>query len=255
MSNTDPLWKPEGQPAVVDLSRNNRHTRLDDAEFYHALKAAGIGLVIHKASQGIGHVDQQYAPRRKLARDAGLAWDAYHFLDGSAVSTQIAHFIAAAEPDRAMRLALDCEANPTGSSVAPFYANTAAAALDDKRGRQALRYSGAGYLTPQRVPLMPHFLAGPIWLAKYGPAPTAGSCRKLGIDPLDIVLWQVTGSGTVIGEGPIDRSYFIGSVAELALWPYLARFDGPRDATPRPPDAGSDVARPMTAAPPCSSPS
>jgi len=71
---------------------------------------------------------------------------------------------------------------------------------------------------------MPDFLNGPVWLAKYGPMPSRVWLRQLGLVPENIVLWQMTGSGEVIGEHPVDRSYFMGALDELAAWPGLARF-------------------------------
>lgn len=232
MTDSTPLWQPAGPPAIIDLSHHNADPRLDDGEIYHAFRDAGVRLVILKASQGVSFRDPKYAPRRHLATAAGLKVDAYHFLDGSAVSTQIAHFLAAAEPDAGMRLALDCEPNAgaAAGSVAPFYANRAAALLDAKLGRQCLRYTGAGYVTPQRVKLLPDLLNGPIWLAKYGPAPTAAWLLALGIDPLDVVLWQFTDRGTVAELRPVDCSYFIGPLAALEQWPLLPRFDKPAAA-------------------------
>lgn len=215
------LWPNlAGKPYVVDLSHNNPEP-IDFA----ALKADGVELVIHKASQGLSMRDPLYGSRRKRALDAGLKWDAYHFFDGSPPVRQVSFFLSVAELDETMRGALDCE--PNGRSTISFdNADAAALAIDDKRGLQAVRYTGAGFLTPKSVAVTPHFRAGPIWWAKYGPQPTAAQLKPLGIDPADIVLWQRTGSGSRQGvKGPVDESWFIaGGLDEIQAWPSLARF-------------------------------
>jgi lysozyme len=212
-------WGPLDQPAVIDLSHNNAD--LDSGEFYVALREAGVQLVILKATQGVRWVDPTYAPRRKLVTDAGLLVEAYHFLDGSDPDDQVAHFIAVAELDDKMRGALDCEVNPNGQTVQPQDATLAALALDALQGRQTLRYTGAGYLTPRRVPLMVGFLNGPLWLAKYGPQPTDEFVRRLGMDPANLTFWQYSDKGSLAGKSPIDLSAFSGTPEELALWPAL----------------------------------
>lgn len=217
-------WTPLDHPAVVDLSRNNHGPHLDDGEFYAALRTAGVHLVILKATQGVNWIDPTYVRRRKLVTDAGLLVEAYHFLDGSDPDSQVAHFAAAADLDDKMRGALDCEINPSGQTVQPQDASLAALALDALRGRQALRYTGAGYVTPRRVPLMAGFLNGPLWLAKYGPEPKESFLRGLGMDPANVILWQFDGHGTVAGQSPVDLTAFNGTPEELANWPELSNF-------------------------------
>lgn len=225
MSDT---WTPQAHPAIVDLSRNNQAAHFNSGEFYHALREAGVQLVIHKASQGTSYPRSAvalYAQRRRLAVDAGLRFDAYHFLTAAPAKDQIAYFLSAAELDATMRGALDCENNPsTADTVTPAIANAAIKLLDQQRGAQALRYTGAGYVTPKRVPQLRDFLNGPLWLAKYGPAPTTAFLRGLGMDPVNLVIWQFSGSGAIGGEHPVDLSSFHGTAEELAAWPALTRF-------------------------------
>ena len=82
-------------PCVVDISHHNLVLDLE------AAAAAGICAVIHKASQGCGYCDPNYASRRALARAAGLLWGAYHFNDGRDVEAQVDWFLRCAAPDHA----------------------------------------------------------------------------------------------------------------------------------------------------------
>lgn len=221
---SSPDWVPTGHPGCVDLSHNNQHPAFDTEEFYASLYEEDVRLVILKATQGTGWVDPKYASRRKLVVDAGLKVDAYHFYDNSPVDQQIAHFLSVAELDSKMRGGLDCETEPRGRTIQPIPADNGAQIADQKLGKKVLRYSGAGYIAPHRVPLMKHFLDGPFWLAKYGPAPKAAFLKNIGVLPQNLVLWQETGSGKIGGESPVDLSFFHGTIEELEDWPNLKQF-------------------------------
>lgn len=212
------LWTVLGAPLVIDLSHHNQGP-IDFAALY----ADGVRMVIHKASQGTRMVDPMYAARRKKALAAGLKFEAYHFCDSAPAKDQMEHFLAVAEPDDTMRLALDAE--PNGNSTIGFVnVNIFAALLDGRRNRQCLRYTGAGFLTPEAVRSTPDFRAGPFWWAKYGPAPRPDQLAPLGIAPARLVLWQETASGHRKGiSGPIDESYWLGTAAELDAYPVLPK--------------------------------
>lgn len=220
---TTPIWPiaPGALPAVVDLSHNN--AGFDCLEEFQALKAGGARLVEHKASEGTSFADPMYAKRRVLALDAGLLWDAYHFCTSAPVPAQLSHFLAAAEPDpKTMRLALDAEQN-RGATIAPADAAAFAGALDQKCGRQVLRYGNAS--VPEYRQSI--WRDGPLWWAKYGPEPTIELMRVLGLDPEKIVLWQETSTGRVAGSAPIDLSFHRYQAADgLSLWPAIPGFDG-----------------------------
>src|SRR6185437_10843012 len=143
---TMPLWPiPAGTlPAVIDLSHNN--PGFDSVDEFEALKAAGVALVVHKATQGSSFVDPMYAKRRLLVLQAGLLFEAYHFATSDPVSAQLAHFLAAAEPDHAtMRLMLDAEQN-RGATITPLDAEQLALDADAKLCRQVVRYGNASVL-------------------------------------------------------------------------------------------------------------
>src|SRR5437867_4109626 len=97
--------------AVIDLSHHN------NAVDFRRVKAAGIVGVIHKATQGVGHVDPSYAASRSGARAAGLLWGAYHFGTGGDGVEQADHFLDAVDPAPDTLLALDFEVDPQGPSM------------------------------------------------------------------------------------------------------------------------------------------
>jgi len=220
-----PLWPiPAGTlPAVIDLSHNN--PGFDSVEEFGALKASGVSLVIHKASQGVSYVDPMYATRRPLALEAGLLWDAYHFCTSDPVADQLAHFFAAAEPDHAtMRLCLDAEQN-RDATISPLAAAQFALDADARLSRQVLRYGNASVLEYRQ----PGWHDGPMWWAKYGPEPTVELMTSLGIDPDHVVLWQETCTGRVAGSGSgnVDLSYYrFQAAGALQLWPAIPGFEG-----------------------------
>src|SRR4051812_1451153 len=94
------------QPRVIDISH---HNTVHDLQ---ATAEAGVWAIIHKASQGSKYRDPDYSARRALAKTAGLRWGAYHFNDGSDVTTQVNNFLAAARPGPDTLLVLDFEDNP-----------------------------------------------------------------------------------------------------------------------------------------------
>lgn len=206
-----PLWTitPATLPDVIDLSDNNAGFKTP-AEF-RALKAQGYKEVIHKASQGGSEVDPLYAGRRELAVAAGLSWSAYHFCTNAPIAAQQAHFLSAiGAPSGIKRLALDAE-YLKGAAIDPGQAAAFSRALDFALSgmsasgifKQCLRYGNASVLEYKQ----PGWHDGPMWWAKYGPAPTVELMKSLGVNPALIVLWQATASGHAGGNGPVDLSY------------------------------------------------
>src|SRR6185437_8997405 len=222
---TTPLWPiPAGTlPSVIDLSHFN--AGFDSVEEFEALKAAGVALVIHKATQGSSYVDPMYTKRRPLVLSAGLLFDAYHFATSDPVPAQLAHFLSVAEPDHAtMRLMLDAEQN-RGATITPLNAAQLALDADAKLCRQVVRYGNASVLNYKQ----PGWQDGPLFWAKYGPEPTVELMKYLGINPSDVVLWQETCTGRVAGSGNgnVDLSYYRYQAAgALQLWPAIPGFEG-----------------------------
>ncbi len=104
--------------ALVDLSHHD-DLRLDD------IKEAGISAVIHKLTQDISFVDDQYAKRSLDAQRLGLLWGCYHFLSGSDTKQQFAFWLSKMEKLTAKGLkvlpCLDWEPDTTpGQTTASF---------------------------------------------------------------------------------------------------------------------------------------
>jgi lysozyme len=91
--------------SIVDLSHKNAPVN------FQALRASGITAIIHKATQGGGFTDPEYAARKALALSLGFKWGAYHFGTDEDGATQAAHFLATVNPGPDDLLVLDWEAN------------------------------------------------------------------------------------------------------------------------------------------------
>ena len=91
-------------PKVADMAHFNPVN-------FTQIKAAGIVGVIHKASQGVGMTDNQYARRRSGAAAVGLKWGAYSFATGDDARAHARHFLAVAAPDAETLCCLDYEDN------------------------------------------------------------------------------------------------------------------------------------------------
>jgi GH25 family lysozyme M1 (1,4-beta-N-acetylmuramidase) len=103
-------------PLVLDLSHHNTVESLKPAA------AAGVIGVVHKATQGVGMVDEKYLARRFLAREAGLLWGAYHYLTATSVDLQVAHFLSTVkEGDTYPFLVLDFEERGVSLTVAASF--------------------------------------------------------------------------------------------------------------------------------------
>src|SRR4051812_31477381 len=96
---------------VIDLSHFNRVTSFDE------VKSAGIAGIIHKATEGLGEIDQTYVSQKSAAQAAGLWWGAYHFATGDDPIAQAQHFLSFVNPGQQDLLVLDFEQNPAGSSM------------------------------------------------------------------------------------------------------------------------------------------
>lgn len=73
----------------------------------------GAAFIVHKATQGIGFIDDKYAERQTVALKAGVLWGAYHFGTASDVQAQSTHFLKVAGANTL--LVLDLERNPDTS--------------------------------------------------------------------------------------------------------------------------------------------
>lgn len=167
-------------PFAVDLYAGDR---VDD---FAAAKAAGVELIIHKASEGQSWRDPAYTLRRASARAAGLLWAAYHFGTGAPVAAQVDFFLGQVLPDDdpTLRLVLDWELGSMSVEAAKAFL----AAVDARTGRRTVLYSFASFLTGRLGNTIDRELgAHPLWLAAWRdstqpPAPQASWP--------DLILWQ-----------------------------------------------------------------
>lgn len=74
-------------------------------------KKAGLRFLFHKATEGAGYTDPNYAKRRAEAKAAGVPFGAYHFAKAAgSPEAQAAHFLKVASPHKGdIRPALDFE--------------------------------------------------------------------------------------------------------------------------------------------------
>ena len=193
---------------VVDLSHYNTVTS------WHAIRAAGIYAVIHKATQGISFVDDQYTTRKQGAMAAGLLWGAYHFGDCSDPTAQAQHFLDTIQPELTDLLVLDFE--PCDDTMTVPHAEAFVEEIWAQTGRAPGLYSGQSFLTDCLQGATHTLLqACWLWLARY-------SSSMPVVPPLwdTWTMWQWTDQGTVPGiSGPCDRNRFNGDLNGLyRLW-------------------------------------
>jgi lysozyme len=152
-------------PVVADLAHFNTIN-------FAKVKAAGIHGVIHKATQGIGMTDPQYAQRRDLAMSTGVWWGAYSFATADAPKDHVAHFLNVAKPDAQTLMCLDFEDNPK-SPMSGAQAYEFMERVEQDIGRMCWIYGGNRILE-QITPLCQrssatadYFAARPLWLCQY----------------------------------------------------------------------------------------
>lgn len=201
---------------VVDLSHWN------EATDFPAAKKSGLIGIIHKATQGTTYVDDKYKNREQWARDSGLEWSTYHFLQHGNVDAQMDFYLKTINAPQGARVCLDYETESGKPSPT----------LDDLKGAirriKAVRpdlqiavYSG---------PLIKEHLGAKhdaelaetsLWLAQY----TSGTPTwPTGTWPT-WTLWQYS-DGSAGGQprtvpgitSPIDCNAFNGTRENCAKW-------------------------------------
>lgn len=184
-------------PVVVDLSHHN------EIEDWGKVYASGIRGVIHKATQGSGFTDPNYAERKAEAKAAGLLWGAYHFADSSDVSAQVSHFLSVVGDYSDTLLALDFEPNRS-NTMSLAQAKQFLQMVYDKTGQRPILYSGNLLKEGLKKKADPFFSAHRLWLAQYGPK------AKLPNGFTSYWLWQFTDGA--VGPGPHGLSGVKGLV-------------------------------------------
>ena len=197
-----------GADVVIDLSHYNGVTSFQEVQ------QSGIVGVIHKATQGTGWTDPDYAGRKQLARAAGLWWGAYHFGVDEDGAAQAQYFLSIVKPGPQDLLALDFEQNPE-SQMTIAQAEQFVIEVYNQTGRYPGFYSDAlaGRLLGSNVSST---LANCwFWRAQYGVfAPEVPPTWPIW------TMWQYTDTGKVPGiSSACDRDTFNGGIEGLArLW-------------------------------------
>ena len=201
---------------VIDLSHHNTNS-----DFVSA-RADGVIGVIHKATQGTGFVDSQYARRKPAALAAGLLWGAYHFGTGDDVDAQVANFINTISPDRSFVLVLDFEKNEPSpaNSMSLAQAKSFLTKVQNQTGQRPKIYTDMAYMNatvgPNADPVLGTF---DLWWAQFANAPHLHPTWQ------NFWLWQHTDGvhgpdkKSVNGIGNCDCDTFNGDEAALrASW-------------------------------------
>jgi lysozyme len=186
------------------------------------VKAAGIVAIIHKATEGATFQDSEYKERKRIAKEMGFLWGAYHFSTGADVRDQVENFLLQAEPDAEDLIALDFEPS-NGPDMTIAQAREFVTLVRDETGRYPVIYGGHTLregVGPDRDPILANC---PLWYARYRSTPI-GIPRQ--IWPT-YTLWQYTDGNvgpephSIDGIGRCDRNQFQGTTEQLIdSWPF-----------------------------------
>lgn len=200
---------------IVDLSHH--YWDAGHVPDFAAAAAAGLVGVICKASQGSSMRDATYDKTRKLARDAGLLWGAYHFATSADPAAQAANFVNAALPEDDELVAIDFERNDPDPkrSVSAQGALAILKACEDRLGRRPVLYTGSYMYDLFGKTPAPDFAPYRLWWARYAAQPQVHPTWA------NYWLWQYTDGmhgptpRNVPGIGYVDCSHFAGTAAQL----------------------------------------
>jgi lysozyme len=197
---------------------------------------AGVRAIIHKASEGSNHSDQQYATRKEAALKRGFLWGAYHLSSHEDVEGQFKHFLSVEDGSNPnVLLALDWEKS----------ADEGIMSLDQVR--EYVRLFSERF--PNRYPILyggwilretPAVLNGdpilakcPLWYQRYKSTP-AGIPTKTWPH---YTFWQfdneqkINGASTVPGLDGEDWNRFAGTEDQLRKgWPFAMPADSASSA-------------------------
>lgn len=210
----------------------------DNVESFAAARAAGIELVIHKATEGGAFKDKAYAARKPQVLAAGMLFGAYHFGNGAPVETQVKNFLATVGNDPAARLVLDWEQESMTVAMARDFLRL----VDEATGRKTILYTYASFIAERLSTTADAFFGShPLWIAAYGPTPP-----KLQVSWDQYLLWQFSDGasgpeprkvpGISGAGGQVDVNHFDGTAEDLRL-SWATDTQAPEVAQPAPPTA------------------
>ena len=213
---------------VIDVSHHN------GAIDWPAVAGAGIALAFIKATQGTGFVDPTFDRNRSAAVKAGVLVVPYHFLDTADPDEQAEHFLAATDLLEGQPAMIDWESTATDDDAVEF-----GLTIVDRIKRDPVAYYGFAQLTQAN----PDLSGWPLMLPGYPRGNTPGHYTSLVTRPPRLPpgrpsAWsggaarpydfhQYTPAGRVSGIAtPVDRSIWVGNVAELRAWYATAALPG-----------------------------
>lgn len=219
------------KPSVLDIYHGDEIEGQRDGSYsgFAKLKASGFDGVIHKATQGVGSHDPEYAKRREAIIAADLLHGAYDFNTGDPVKDQVAYFIKTAMPCDTTLCGIDFEDNTHSEMTLPQLVEYLQRG-DDAIGRPFWIYSGNRIKETivHADDKTREFLAShPLWLCEYGAAAGLIDANHKPLPWADWTLWQrdADGAGPDNHNAPgiltrnIDLNVFAGTPAQLAgLW-------------------------------------
>ena len=204
---------------VIDVSHHN------GAIDWPAVAAAGIGLAFLKATQGVGFVDPTFERNHSVAIRAGILVVPYHFIDTADAARQAANFLSVTGLRAGDPAMIDWETEAPADLVVEF-----GQAVIDRAGRDPVAYYGYAQLT-EAAPVLSVW---PLMLPAYPRGDATGNYAALvsrppRLPPGRAATWdagarpyhfhQYTPAGRIAGIATaVDRSVWVGTVAELKAW-------------------------------------
>ena len=201
---------------------------------FHAVKAAGIGLVVMKATESTTYTDPAVSANQANARAAGLTVGFYHFARATNAVAEADHFcnvLGSLTPGDIV--ALDWEvpgSDPVGWSLAWL------AHVESRLGVKPLIYMNkSAEANSDWGPVVRN--NNGLWLADYDFAPQV--VPNSSHWPF-VALKQYSDRGVVSGiAGGVDLDVFEGDAAQLAKYGYQGQAPAPAPTpAPTPPPSG-----------------
>lgn len=200
---------PQIEPSVaiypvrgLDLSAHN-----GDVDF-EAVRRAGYGFVMLKATEGQSFVDRRFDENYAAAREAGLLVGAYHFFrfdcDGRVQANHFLITIKDKEFDFPLTLDIEESGNPSGHENEEVV-STLKAAINhlELRGHDVMLYTNKG---GYRKFVSANFPDYPLWICSFTDPP----------GPANWYMWQYTHRGHTEGvDGKVDINILSPAVVNL----------------------------------------
>jgi lysozyme len=209
-----------------------------------AFKAGGGVALIYKATEGGDFRDKGFAKAMDACKVAGILRGAYHFANGATDPVvQADNFLAAVAPYPNTLLVLDLETAPKGSKFGTMSLAQGVAFIlrvHEKTGRWCVFYSYKSLLGSMLAKATAEEKAVlarcPLWEAAYGPDPMKTKppapwprwdlfqYTDHAAGPTDRVKYPRGVPG--FKRAAQDRSCFVGTPDDLAVWWKTAGFEG-----------------------------